>query len=258
MNPWYSLSSKHVWIVGGAGYLGSAITRTLDAECAKVLCFDLPSRAEALVAEHGLQRTIPLSLDAREADLSATIDALVATHGVPDGMVYLAFASSRGHPFATLPASEFQRTFDLSLGPAFTFCRQVADHMKGRLSGSVVLFASMYGMVSPDPRVYPDGIACSSIDYGASKAALLQMNRYLAMQYGTTGVRFNCVTPGPCPNPGVQKASPQFIANLAAKTVLRRIGTADDVVGPALFLLSDSASYITGHSLVVDGGWTTL
>jgi NAD(P)-dependent dehydrogenase (short-subunit alcohol dehydrogenase family) len=99
-------------------------------------------------------------------------------------------------------------------------------------------------------------MAPNPIDYGAAKAALLQMARYFAVHYGPAGVRFNCITPGPFPNPGIQAAHPSFIGDLARKTALNRVGQNPEIVGPALFLLTDSASFVTGHTLAVDGGWT--
>jgi NAD(P)-dependent dehydrogenase (short-subunit alcohol dehydrogenase family) len=258
VKPWFFLGDKTIWITGGAGYLGSAITCALDAQCAKVVCFDLPGRAEAFVRAHALTRTVPLSLDVSDAAaLPASLDAAIATHGLPDGVAHLAFASSSSHRLENLPVAEFQKTFDLALTPTFVFCRALAEKMKVRGSGSIVLFASMYGVVAPDPRIYREPMAPNPIDYGASKAALLQLARYLAVHYGPAGVRFNCVTPGPFPNPAVQESHPEFIGELSKKTALNRIGRNSEIVGPTLFLLSDSASFVTGHSLVVDGGWTT-
>jgi NAD(P)-dependent dehydrogenase (short-subunit alcohol dehydrogenase family) len=257
MKPWHSLEGKTVWVTGGAGYLGSAITTELDSACAKVVCFDLPGRAEALVRGQKLTRTVPLSLDMNNAaDLPAVIEATVAAHGLPDGVVHLVTASSAGKRLEQLSADEFQRTFDLALTPTFVLCRALAERMKVRGSGSIVLFSSMYGMVAPDPRIYHAPMAPNPIDYGASKAATLQLSRYLAVHYGPHGVRFNCVTPGPFPNPAVQKSHPTFIEDLSKKTALNRIGQNHEIVGPTLFLLTDSASFVTGHSLVVDGGWT--
>jgi NAD(P)-dependent dehydrogenase (short-subunit alcohol dehydrogenase family) len=258
MKPWHSLEGKTIWVTGGAGYLGSAITIELDSVCAKVICFDLPGRAEALVRDHALQRTVALSLDVNNAaDLPAIVEKTVAAHGLPDGVVHLVTASSAGKRLEVLSADEFQRTFDFSLTPTFVLCRALAERMKVRGSGSIVLFSSMYGMVSPDPRIYHDPMAPNPIDYGASKAAILQLSRYLAVHYGPHGIRFNCVTPGPFPNPAVQKNHPQFISDLSKKTAVGRIGQNQEIVGPTLFLLTDSASYVTGHSLVVDGGWTS-
>jgi len=257
MKLWYSLEGKTIWVTGGAGYLGSAITAELDRVCAKVLCFDLPGKAEAFVRDQQLTRTIPLSLDINNAaTLPAALEALLAEHGVPDGVVHLVTASSRGKKLEELTADEFQRTFDLSLTPTFLLCRTIAERMKARGSGNIVLFSSMYGLVAPDPRIYREPMVTNPIDYGAAKAAILQLTRYLAVHYGPSGLRFNAVTPGPFPNPNVQKSDPGFIADLNKKTALRRIGYNQEIVGPTLFLLTDSASFVTGHSLVVDGGWT--
>lgn len=257
MPSWHSLSGKTIWVTGGAGYLGSAITAALDAEGVRVVCFDLAGRAEAMVREKNLAHTIPVTGDINDAaSLPAFVDAMVAQHGVPDGLVHLAVASSAGFRLEQLPAAEFQKTFDLALTSSFVLCRAVAERMKARGSGSIVLFSSMYGLVSPDPRIYAAPLTPNPVDYGASKAALLQLSRYLAVHYGPSGVRFNCVTPGPFPNPAVQRDQPVFIGELARKTALNRIGQNSEIVGPTLFLLSDGASFVTGHSLVVDGGWT--
>lgn len=255
---WYSLENKTIWVTGGAGYLGSAITLQLDAHCAKALCIDLPGKAEALVHEHKLRRTVPCELDVTDVEgAPAAIAALVQKHGLPDGFVHLPFASSSGRMLNELPAAEFRHTFDATLTPTFVFCRELAEQMKARGSGAFVLFASMYGQVAPDPRIYHPPMKPNPVDYGAAKAAVMQLTRYLATYYGSSGLRFNCVTPGPFPNPHVQKTEPRFIADLGQKTALGRIGQNHEIVGPTLFLLSDSASYVTGHSLVVDGGWTS-
>lgn len=255
--PWHSLENKIIWVAGGAGYLGSAITLELDAQGAKVICFDMAGRAEAFVAEHRLPRTIPRTLDVSDIEgASAAIDAVIAEHGLPDGLVYLPTASSRSRTLEALPAAEFLGTFERGLTPTFVFCRLLAERMKPRGSGSFVLFSSMYGMVAPDPGIYRAPMTPNPIDYGAAKAALIQLTKYFAVHYGSAGLRFNCVTPGPFPNPSVQKSSPGFIDELSKKTALGRIGINTEIAGPTLFLLTDSASFVTGHSLVVDGGWT--
>jgi NAD(P)-dependent dehydrogenase (short-subunit alcohol dehydrogenase family) len=255
--PWHSLADKTVWVTGGAGYLGSAITAELDAQGAKVLCCDLPGRAAAFTAEKRLQRTLPIDLDVSDvAGAPMAIARLVEQHGLPDGFVHLPTASSKGVFLSELPLADFRRTFDVALTPTFVFCRELAERMKARGSGSFVLFASMYGMVAPDPRIYEAPMRPNPVDYGAAKAALIQLTRYLATYYGADGLRFNCVTPGPFPNPKVQAADPRFITELGRKTALGRIGRNHEIAGPTLFLLTDSASFVTGHSLVVDGGWT--
>ncbi len=256
MTP-HPLAGKTIWITGGAGHLGAPVTAALDAAGATVICFDLAGRAEALVVEKQLGRTVGVSADFSAVDvLPALLDDLIARHGVPDGLAHLAFTSSTGKRLEQLAPEEFQRTFDLALTPTFVLCRALAERMKHRGSGSIVLFSSMYGVVAPDPRIYPDPLTPNPVDYGASKAAILQLCRYLSVHYGPSGVRFNCVTPGPFPNAALQRTQPVFIAELARKTALNRVGQNSEIVGPTLFLLSEGASFVTGHSLVVDGGWT--
>ena len=257
MNPPHPLAGKAVWITGGAGHLGAPVTEALDASGARVLCFDLGGRAEALVSEKKLSHTTGLSFDFSDAAaLPGLVDAMIAQHGLPDGLAHLTFASSAGKRLEQLAPEEFQKTFDLALTPTFALCRALAERMKVRGSGSIVLFSSMYGVVAPDPRIYHAPLPPNPIDYGASKAALLQLSRYFAAHYGPAGVRFNCVTPGPFPNPAIQTSQPGFVNELARKTMLNRIGQNTEIVGPALFLLGEGASFVTGHSLVVDGGWT--
>lgn len=254
---WHSLERKSVWVLGGAGYLGSAITLELDRQGANVVCLDLPGVADSFVADRKLTRTVPCSIDLTDLDgMPAAVDELIAEYGLPDGIVYLPTASSCGRTLEALSADEFQATFSRGLTPTFLFCRTLAERMKPRASGTFVLFSSMYGMVAPDPGIYQDPMKVNPIDYGAGKAALIQMARYFAVHYGPSNLRFNCVTPGPFPNPKVQSDHPSFIEDLSKKTPMGRIGQNHEIAGPTLFLLTDSASFVTGQSLVVDGGWT--
>lgn len=257
-DPWHSLAGKTIWITGGAGYFGSLITAALDEDSGKVVCFDLAGRAAALVAERGLRRTIPVAQNLADADsLPRIIEAMVADHGLPDGVVHLSYAShGADSALANLPAATFGRTLQDNLTSTFILCRELGERMKTRGSGSIVLFSSMYGMVAPDPKIYLPPMTPNSIDYGASKAALLQMSRYFAVHYGPRAIRFNCITPGPFPHPSLQESDPSFMQRLGGKTALQRIGQSSEMVGPTLFLLGESASYVTGQNLVVDGGWT--
>lgn len=256
MNP-DPFADKLIWVTGGAGYLGSAITTALDEQGARVICIDLPGKAADFVRTAQLTSTIPVAMDLSDPnELPTAIDALIVEHGVPDGVAHLAYASSSGKTLEELSVDDFQHTFDRALTPAFVLSRSLAAHMKPRGSGNIVLFSSMYGLVSPDPRSYHEPMKPNPIDYGASKAAILQLTRYLAVHYGPSGLRFNSIVPGPFPNPAVQATHPEFTARIADKTALGRVGTNSEIVGPTLFLLSDGASFVTGHNLVVDGGWT--
>ena len=114
----------------------------------------------------------------------------------------------------------------------------------------------MYGRVSPHPGIYEKPMVPNPVEYGVSKAGLDQMIRYLAVAWASDGIRVNGIAPGPFPNPEVQKAHPDFMKRLAEKVPLGRIGSQHEVARAVIYLASPAASYVTGHILAVDGGWT--
>ncbi|EPJ54048.1 MAG: hypothetical protein OFPI_07940 [Osedax symbiont Rs2] len=116
--------------------------------------------------------------------------------------------------------------------------------------------ASMYGHVVPDLDVYETAEGSNPPFYGAVKAALIQWTKYAACEYGAAGIRVNCISPGPFPNPEVQKVNAVFIDKLAKKVPLKRIGQAVELKGAVIFLASGASSFVNGINLQVDGGWT--
>ncbi len=110
----------------------------------------------------------------------------------------------------------------------------------------------MYGLVSPDARLYAEPGHQSPFHYGPAKAALLQLTRHLAAELGPSRIRVNALVPGPFP----VSIDPVVGARLAARTMLGRLGQPREIGGPLLFLASPASSFMTGSALTVDGGWT--
>ncbi len=255
--PRFDFAGRDLWVFGGAGYLGRPVVSMLADLEARVLCADLGERAQSAVEECGWgERVTPASLDVNEvAAVEDFVRAQVAARGVPHGLAVLTYAST-AKPLDELTPEDFDRVNHGNLTATFVLARAVMGPMAERGSGSVVLFSSMYGTVSPDPRVYAAPMNPNPVEYGAGKAGLQQMARYLAVHYGPRGVRCNSISPGPFPNPVIQREQPEFVERLARKAPLGRVGQAEEIAGAVAFLLGDAASYITGHNLAVDGGWT--
>ena len=119
---------------------------------------------------------------------------------------------------------------------------------------SVINISSMYGMVSPDPRVYGQSGMNNPPHYGAAKAALLQYTRYAAVHLAPEGIRVNAISPGPFPPEAVQLRDPAFAAALIQKVPLGRLGKPDDLAGAAVFLACSASRFVTGAAPLPIGG----
>lgn len=245
----FDLRGRVALVAGGAGYLGQPICAALAACGATVVLADLP---RAIPAAADPARAI--ALDAGDpASCESAVAACVAAHGRLDILVNATYASS-GAALAAITPEQLDHAARVNLTGGLLLARAAADRMPA--GGSIVWFASMYGLVAPDPRVYHPPMAPNPVDYGACKAGVIQMVRYLAAHYGPRGIRVNAVAPGPFPHAATQTQQPDFCDRLAARTMLGRLGRQHETAGPVLFLASDAASYVTGQCLAIDGGWT--
>lgn len=253
----FDLQNRKVWLFGGAGYLGSRICRALDDAGARVLCLDVEGRAARMVEAEGLKLARGEDFDLFAGDgVEAQLADRARVHGTPDAVVNLAMRGSHASTLEEATPEQLNATFAANQTAAIQLGRFFGPRMGDAGGGTVIFFSSMYGMVAPDPRAYHPPHLPNPVDYGTAKAGVLQIARYFAVYYGRVGVRFNCVTPGAFPAAEYREASPDTADCLRNKVPLGRFGEPDEIIGPTLFLLSPAASYVNGHSLVADGGWT--
>ncbi len=253
----FSLKNHVIWVFGGAGYLGQATTILLRDLGATVLCIDLEKRANQFIEtidRH--ENIIPVTFDVNDHQLIEDfVEDLILKFGVPQGLVNFTFAST-AKKLEDLTVSDLEMTNGVSITSTFLIARALGTRMAhSSHGGSIILFSSMYGSVSPDPTLYLEPMNKNPIEYGVAKAGLEQMVRYLAVHWGTQNVRCNAIAPGPFPNPSIQKEHPDFVNRLANKSPLGRIGQPEEIAGVVAFLLSKASTYITGQTIAVDGGW---
>lgn len=255
----FDLSGKIAWVIGGAGLLGTEVSRALAEHGAQVIVSD--SRADvgdslaASLRDSGLKADA-VSVDiGDEAKIVAMTADLAAKYGRIDVMVNMSYFYTK-KPWIELSAADFDACMRVSLTGAFVATREVGKLMQRQGRGSIIHFSSMYGVVSPDPQMYPTSQAVNPIDYGIAKAGILQMVRYQAVQLARGGVRVNAIVPGPFPIPSTQGQDDEFMKRLRNKVPMGRVGNAPEIAGAVVFLASDAASFVTGTQITVDGGWT--
>ena len=256
----FDFTGKSALLLGGAGYLGTAAAGGLVEQGANVLIADFKDEALAPCAatlkaraKKGV-RIETMHGDARdEGSIKACVAKAVSLFGKLDLAVYMAFRSI-SKKVDDLSGPEFDEANHVNVTGAFLFAREAASKMTS--GGSLVLFSSMYGYIAPDPRMYVPPMNPNPIEYGAGKASVEQMVRYLAVHYAPRNIRVNGIRPGSFPFVSTQQNDLGFTGRLNNKVPLGRVGQASEMAGPVVFLLSDDASYVTGHILTVDGGWT--
>jgi NAD(P)-dependent dehydrogenase (short-subunit alcohol dehydrogenase family) len=270
----FSLDGKTAVLTGAAGFLGKTMAEALLAAGARVVAL---GRSEALwrYADDWRYkfgddrvRVLRLALDDDEASGEAIaeiigseqrIDVLVNNAHQLDNQT--GFNSPNG-TLERIDREQWQRHLDGGAWWAVRLIQGFGDALKSS-QGSIINISSMYGIVAPSPALYAGTDKSNPPGYGAAKAAIIGVTKYVASYWGAYGVRCNAILPGPFSNIGGDsdnsvEADDPFIDRLRARTVLGRPGRPDELAGALLFLASHASSYVTGHALVVDGGWTIV
>ncbi|MGC1132303.1 MAG: SDR family oxidoreductase [Nitrososphaeraceae archaeon] len=255
----FDLRDKVAVVTGGSGYLGLYISEGLIEAGAKVFIASRSKvkneKAIELLQDKIGSKVRSLVLDVRSMEsVKECFNEVVRDAGKIDILVNNATVSV-GQKLEDISETQWNEGIDGTINGVFRTTKTVIPIMQHDKSGSIINIASMYGTVSPDPSIYENTDYYSSPNYGAGKSAIIQFTRYTACYLAKTGIRINAVSPGPFPNPEVQK-NRLFISRLERKTPLGRIGQPDELKGIIVFLASKASSFVTGANIPVDGGWT--
>ena len=231
------LDGRVALVTGAASGIGEACVSRFNAEGAVTVGLDLHDPDHAV--------------DVRDEDAVARVIAdVVAEHGRLDVVVNAAGVAGGG-PVHQLEADEWDRVLDVNLKGTYLVCKHALVAMMEQRSGSIVNIASIEGI---------EGTEGGSA-YNASKGGVVLLTKNMAIDYGRIGIRVNCICPGFIDTPMFRavmelEAMAQVRERIREEHKLGRFGRPEEIASAALFLASDDASFVTGHALVVDGGFT--
>lgn len=250
-----TLEGKVAIVTGGSRGIGEAIARTFAAHGARVVIASrkvegVQAVAESIGKEHGADSVLAVGAHTgKEEECVRLVGAAIEKFGKVDVLVNNAGTNPYFGPMLNAEMGAWDKTFDVNLKGYFWCAREVAKHCIAREApGSIVSITSVAGLM---------GTPLQGI-YAATKAAVISMTKTLAIELAPSKIRVNAIAPGFVDTrlASAILKNDELLAHVLAKTPMRRYGTPDEIAGGALYLASDTASFLTGHTLVIDGGMT--
>lgn len=255
----FDLKNKNIIITGGNGWLGRAMSEALAEYGANMIFLSRNENknkelSEILTNTYGNNNHYYKMDLSNEKEIENVYKKINNKHGKIDVLINNSYYGA-GKELHDMEDKDWEKGIDGSINSVFRLTKLVLKNMMKNKKGKIINIASMYGVVAPDVRIYDNNDFYNPANYGAGKAAIIQLTKYIAAVYGKYNITCNSISPGPFPNPKVQKNS-KFIKSLEEKVPLNRIGNPEDLKGLILLLASDASNYINGENICVDGGWT--
>ena len=256
----FLLNGKNVFITGGCGLIGSEISKAVASVKGRPIIIDIDkSKGQDLANEiinDGLDCSFEYFDTSIFKEFKFNLNKFYDKYGAIDVWINAAYPKSSGwnDKVECVNIDCWKTDVDRHLNSYSWLSKEVGLVMKKQGFGSVINFASIYGIQAPDFSLYESTDMTCPMAYSAIKGGIINLTRYLASYFGPHQVRFNSISPGGIYN----NQDPTFVKRYEQKTPLQRMGSVKDIASTSLFLSSDLSSYITGQNILVDGGFSII
>ena len=265
----FSLKNKIVFVVGGLGLIGKEVSIAIAQAGAKTLVLDILEKKGNKFQNNMNQNNFDLTFQKFDcSDLknqNINFKKIIDKYKTPDVFINCSYPHTNDwakSSFKDITIESFRKNIDIQLNSYAWLARLTAESMiKIGSGGSIIQLGSIYGVVGQDLTVYEDTEITENMTYSVIKGGITNLTRLMSSYYGQYNIRVNTICAGGLKGhmSGVLSGqSKNFITNYNKKVPLGRLGLADEIASTALFLASDASSYITGTSIVVDGGWLSI
>jgi len=257
----FSLEDKVAIVTGAVGHLGSAISKALASYGARTILIGRTEKNLVDFVEKNNKnfnnKFVHYACDVtNDKEFKKIVSAVVKNYNRVDILVNNAFNEKRKE-IDKITKADWNKGMENILTHQFTCSQAILPTMLEQGKGSIINIASVYGFLGIDQRSYTE-VASSTPFYATAKAGVIELTKYLATCYGSKGIKTNSISPGFFPKPPKEenKARPGYIVSLSSRVPMQRIGCPDEVAGAVIFLASDASSFVNGHNLVIDGGFS--
>ena len=260
------LKDKKVLIIGGLGLIGlSTVEKFLKAK-SEVLCIDIKSKSNIHNNLFKNKKFKYLKLDvSKPKDIKTLIKNLDSNFGTPNIFVNCSYPRDKNFSksdFKSINFKNYSNHIDMHLNSYVWISKLIAEMMrKNKIKGSILNLSSIYGLVAQDMSLYDKTSIKENASYAVIKSGIIGATKLIASTFGKHGIRANCICPSGIERKDIYSKNiknKQFRKNFIKRVPLKRFATSNDVANAIIFLSSDKASYITGISLPIDGGWTAI
>jgi NAD(P)-dependent dehydrogenase (short-subunit alcohol dehydrogenase family) len=255
-DPLFNVSEKVIVITGACGLIGRTICDALYERGAKLILADITEANPEEQAKKLGKNALGVSCNVRfSQDVANILDFTLKSFGRVDVLICnhqfkpVGFLEAKPETF---PEELWDDINDVNYKGTFMLCRDFGNQMIKQGKGSIINFASTYGVVSSNPALYSNNSMGNPVAYTASKGGVIALTKYFGSYWASKGVRVNAITPHGVWN----NHEEDFVKKFSAMSPSNRLMQPEEILGGILFLASDASSYVTGSNLLVEGGWT--